>query len=61
MCEAWCLTVREELRLRVIRNKVLGSIYGPKKVEIRGDWRKLHNEELCDLYLLSNIMIDGAR
>jgi hypothetical protein len=37
-------------RLRVFENRVLSSIFGPKRDEIRGKWRKLHNEELNDLY-----------
>jgi hypothetical protein len=44
------LTLREEHRLRVFENKVLRRIFGPKRVEVTGEWRKLHNEELRDLY-----------
>jgi hypothetical protein len=36
--------------LRVFENKVLRRIFGPKRDEVTGGWRKLHNEELCDLY-----------
>jgi hypothetical protein len=50
--EAWSLTVKEEHRLRVIHNRVLRRIIGPKKDKTRGGWRKLHNEELYNLYLL---------
>jgi len=47
--ETWSLTFREERRLRVFENRVL-RIFGPKRDEVRGEWRKLHNEELTDLY-----------
>jgi hypothetical protein len=49
-CETWSLTLREELRLRMSENRVLRSIFGPKRDGITGKWRKLHNEELHDLY-----------
>jgi hypothetical protein len=45
-CDAWSLTLREERRLRVFENKVLRRIFGPKRDEVRGKWRRLHNEEL---------------
>ena len=45
-CETWSLTLREERRLRVFENRVLGRIFGPKRDEVTGEWRKLHNEEL---------------
>ena len=48
--------MREERRLRVFENKVLRSIFGPRRDEVKGDWRKLHNEELNDLYVLPNIV-----
>jgi hypothetical protein len=41
-CETWSLTLREEHRLRVFENRVLRRIFGPKKDEVRGEWRKLH-------------------
>jgi hypothetical protein len=44
------VTLREEHRLRVFENRVLRRIFGPKRNEVRGEWRKLHNEELRDLY-----------
>jgi hypothetical protein len=47
--ETWSLTVREEHRLRVFENRVLRRIFGPKKDEVTGECRKLHNEELHDL------------
>jgi hypothetical protein len=49
-CETWSLTLREELRLRVSGNRVLRRIFGPKRDGVRGEWRKLHNEDLNDLY-----------
>ena len=49
-CEAWSLTLREEHRLRVFENRVLRRVFGPKRDEVTGEWRKLHNEELNDLY-----------
>jgi len=55
-CETWSLTLREERRLRVSENRLLSRIFGPKKDEVRGEWRKLHNEELNDLYSLLNIV-----
>ena len=48
-CEALSLTLREELRLRVFENRVLRRIFGPKRNEVTGEWRKLYNEELSDL------------
>ena len=48
-CGDWSLTSREERRLRVFENMVLRGIFGPKRDEVRGEWRKLHNEELNDL------------
>jgi hypothetical protein len=55
-CETWSLTLREERRLKVFENRVLRRICGPKRYEVRGQWRKLHNEELNDLYSLPNIV-----
>ena len=49
-CENWSLTLREECRLRVFENRVLRRIFGPKMDEVTVEWRKLHNEELNDLY-----------
>jgi hypothetical protein len=54
-CETWSLTLREELRLRVFKNRVLRRISGPKREE-DGLWRKLHNDELHNLYSSSNIV-----
>ena len=55
-CETWSLTLREERRLRVFENRVLRGVFGPKRDKVTGGWRKLHNEELSDLYSLSNIV-----
>ena len=49
-CETWSVTLREERRLRVFENRVLRKIFGPKRDEVAGEWRKLHTEELNDLY-----------
>jgi hypothetical protein len=48
-CEIWSLTSREKHRLRVFENRVLRKIFGPKRYEVTGEWRKLHNEEFRDL------------
>jgi hypothetical protein len=55
-CETWSLTLREERRLRVFENRVLRRVFGPKRDEATGEWRKLHNDELNDLYSLPNIV-----
>jgi hypothetical protein len=49
-CETWSLTLREERRLRAFEKRVLRRIFGPKRDDVTGEWRKLHNEELNDLY-----------
>jgi len=51
-CETWSLTMREERRLRVFENRVLREIFGVRRDEVTGDWRRLHKEELYDLYCL---------
>jgi hypothetical protein len=55
-CENLSLTLREEHRLRVFENTVLRGIFGPKRDEVTGEWRRLHNEELYDLYSSPNII-----
>jgi hypothetical protein len=54
-CKTWSLTLRDEFRLRMFENRVLRRIFGPKRNEVTGEWRKLHNEELNDLYSSPNI------
>jgi hypothetical protein len=55
-CETWSLTIKEERRLKVFENRMLGRVFGPRRVEVTGEWRKLNNEELNDLYYLPNIV-----
>jgi hypothetical protein len=52
----WSLTLREEHKLRVFENRVLRRIFGPKRGGVIGGWRKLHNEEHCDLFSSSSII-----
>jgi hypothetical protein len=49
-CETWCLTLREEHRVRKLENRALRRIFGPKRDEVTAGWRKLYNEELHNLY-----------
>jgi hypothetical protein len=49
-CETWSLALREEHRLGVFENRSLRRIFGPRRDDVTGEWRKLHNEELHDLY-----------
>ena len=49
-CETWSLTLKEERKLRVFENMVLRRKFGPRRDEVMGEWRRLHNEELNDLY-----------
>ena len=56
-CETWSLTLREESKFRVSENRVLRRIFGPKRDEVAGEWRKLHNDELNDLYPSPNIIL----
>jgi hypothetical protein len=59
VCETWSLTLREERRLRVFENRVLRRVFGLKRDEVTGEWRKLHNEELSDLYSLPKYCAGG--
>jgi hypothetical protein len=54
-CETWSLTIREKHRLRVFKNRIL-RIFGPKRDEVTGEWRKMHNEELHNLYSCPDII-----
>jgi hypothetical protein len=56
-CETWSLTVREEHKLRVLENRVLRRIFGPKRDRVTGGWKTLYDEELHDLYSLQSIII----
>jgi GH43 family beta-xylosidase len=55
-CETWSLTLREEHRLRVFENRVLRGIFGPRRDEVTGEWRKLHSGELHNLYSSPDII-----
>jgi hypothetical protein len=55
-CETWSLTLREEHILKVFENGVLRRILGPKRDEVMGEWRKLHNEELHNFYSSPDII-----
>jgi hypothetical protein len=55
-CETWSLTLREEQRLWVFENRVLRRIFGPKRDEVTGEWRKLHKEKLHNLYSSPDII-----
>jgi len=55
-CETWSLTLWEERKLRVFENMVLRRTFGPRRDEVMGEWKRLHNEELNDLYTSPNIV-----
>jgi hypothetical protein len=55
-CETWSLTLREKHRLRIFENSVLRRIFGPKRDEVTGEWRRLHKEEFNDLYSSPSII-----
>jgi hypothetical protein len=56
-CETWSLTLREECRLRVCENRMLRRIFGPKRDEVTGEWRRLHKDELCAVYSSPDIIL----
>jgi hypothetical protein len=58
-CETWSLTLREEHRLRVFEKRVLRRIFEPKRDEVTGEWRKLHNEEPSIIRIIKSRRIDG--
>jgi len=60
-CETWSLEFREGQRLTFLENKVLRKIFGPNSCEVTGEWRKLRNEELHDLYSSSNVRVFKSR
>ena len=60
-CETWSLEFREEQRLTLLENRVPRKFFGPKRCEVTGEWRKLHNEELHVLYSSSNIRVFKSR
>ena len=59
--ELGLFTLREERRLRVFENRVLVEIFWPKRDEVAGEWRRLHNEELSDLYFQTNMRLSKWR
>ena len=56
-CETWSLTLKGERRLRVYENRMLKRIFGPKRDGVTGEWKKIHNEKLNDLYSSPNIIL----
>ena len=60
-CETWSLILRDEPRLRLFENRVLRRVFEPKRDEVTGEWRKLHNEEFNDLYCSPNLLVLSNR
>jgi hypothetical protein len=60
-CETWSLALREEHRLSVFENRVLRVIFGPKRDEVTGEWRKLNNEELHNLYSSPDVIRQASQ
>jgi hypothetical protein len=60
-CETWSVTLREEERLRVLESRVLRRVFGPKREEVIGDWRRLHKQKVNDLYSTPNIRVIKSR
>jgi len=58
-CETWLLKLREERKLRVFENMVLRRIFGPRRDEVMEEWRRLHKEELNDLYSSHMVLLCG--
>ena len=55
-CETWSLKLRQGRKLMVFENMVLRRIFGPRRDEVTGEWKRLHDEELNDLYYSPNIV-----
>jgi hypothetical protein len=60
-CENWSLKLSEESRLRLFENRVLKRKFGPKRDKVTGEWRKVHNEELIELYSGNVIRVIQSR
>jgi len=60
-CETWCVTWRVELRSRKIENRVRRIIRGPERNGVTGEWRRIHIEELYDLYCPQNFRVIKSR
>jgi hypothetical protein len=56
-CGTWSLTLQKEHRLKVFENRVLREIFGPKRDEVTGEWRRLHDKEIYGLFCLPNIIL----